>query len=204
MTLRRRLAAGTVLAIVGMLALSACGGDDDSGMEGMAGMESSSMSSASGAVSEEFNAADVTFATDMIPHHQQAVEMAKLAAGRAQSAEVQDLADQILQAQGPEIDQMTSWLQSWGKPVPEAMSGMDMSGSMPGMMSPDDMDQLQSADGSQFDQMFLTMMIEHHRGAIAMAQTEQSAGANEDAIALAEQIEQAQTEEIATMKSLLR
>ena len=73
---------------------------------------------------------------------------------------------------------------------------------MPGMMSDDDMSGLEKATGAQFDQMFLTMMIEHHTGAIEMAKIEQSKGKNADAKALAKQIEADQTAEIAEMKEL--
>jgi len=150
----------------------------------------------------DFNEADVTFATEMIPHHRQAVEMAKLAETRAKSAEVKELAMKIMSAQDPEIQTMSGWLTTWGKPVPDDMAGMDMSGSMPGMMSSADMDKLTKASGAEFDQMFLTMMISHHQGAIEMAKTEEASGMNADAEALAAQIEQAQAREITTMQGL--
>ncbi|GAA1130023.1 DUF305 domain-containing protein [Nocardioides aquiterrae] len=198
--IKRKLAAAT-LVVAGTLTLAACGG----GMDGMnMGDDSSSSPSATADASAEFNDADVTFASHMIPHHQQAVEMAELADTRAQSQEVKDLAAQIKRAQGPEIEQMTAWLDAWGQPAPSDMGGMDMGGSMPGMMSEDEMGQLEGASGAEFDQMFLTMMISHHQGAIEMAKTEQADGKNEDAIDLAAQIERAQTEEIATMRELLK
>jgi uncharacterized protein (DUF305 family) len=75
---------------------------------------------------------------------------------------------------------------------------------MPGMMSDEDMTALEKATGAEFDQMFLTMMIEHHEGAIEMARTEQADGEYADAKALAEDIETAQTEEIQTMQGLLK
>lgn len=140
----------------------------------------------------------------MISHHRQAVEMAKLAGSRAKSPEVKDLATQIMNAQDPEIEKMSTWLTAWGKPMTEDMGGMDMSGEMPGMMSGEDMDKLMNAMGGEFDRMFLTMMIEHHKGAIEMAKPEQAKGISPDAIALAEQIQQAQTEEIGTMQGLLK
>ena len=198
----------TVLAVIllsGALLLAGCGGGDDSmsGMDGMNGMSSSSPADAGDASQGNFNDADVTFATDMIPHHRQAVEMADLASTRASSPEVTALAAQIKDAQDPEIETMSGWLASWGQPVPEDMSGMDMSSSMPGMMSMDDMSALEDASGAEFDRMFLTMMIEHHEGAIEMAQTEQADGLNPEAISLAKDIEAAQTVEIANMKDLL-
>lgn len=157
---------------------------------------------------ENFNDADAAFAQGMIPHHQRAIEMSELADGRAQSAEVKELAAAIEGPYGPEIQTLTSWLASWGEQVPEeGMSGMDhdgMSGEdMTGMMTQEDMDALQATSGAEFDQMFLTMMIEHHEGAIAMAQTEQAEGQNPDAIALAEQIGSDQQAEIQAMRNLL-
>ncbi|MEJ7704409.1 MAG: DUF305 domain-containing protein [Geodermatophilaceae bacterium] len=151
---------------------------------------------------KDHNAADVTFATDMIPHHRQAVEMAEMAASHAESPEVLQLAEEIAGAQEPEIETMSGWLQGWGEPLPDEMGGMDMGG-MPGMMSEERMQGLDEASGPAFDEMFLEMMIEHHTGAIQMAQTEQSDGRYADAIELAEQIESAQQAEIETMKDLL-
>lgn len=180
------------------LTLTACGGG--------------SPDSPSTSTSTPHNEQDVAFAQDMIPHHAQAVEMADLAADRSESKEVMDLAADISAAQGPEIDTMTSWLESWGEDVPETsddmggMSGMDMgddSGGMPGMMSSEDMDALASASGAEFDRMFLTMMVAHHEGAISMAQTEQAEGEFPDAITLAETIEETQSSEITTMRELL-
>jgi len=180
-----------VILTAAMLTLAACGGEDDS-------------NTATG-----HNDADVTFAQQMIPHHQQAIDMAKAAETRAESLEVKDLAADIEAAQDPEIETMTGWLESWGEEVPDdGVSGMDhgdmSSDDMTGMMSEEDMTALGSASGAEFDQMFLTMMIEHHEGAIEMAKTEQADGESADAKALAEDIEAAQTEEIQTMQELLK
>jgi len=199
------LLAATLLA--GTLTLTACGSDNDNVVSDghMPGMGSSSpMMSPTDGMDSRFNAADVTFATDMISHHRQAIEMAELAKTRAQSQQVKDLAARIEQAQDPEIQTMADWLTAWGKPVPDDMGGMDMSGSMPGMMSTEDMQMLQGMSGAGFDRMFLQMMIEHHQGAIEMARTEQADGTNADAQALAGQIGNAQTAEITTMRSMLK
>ncbi len=150
----------------------------------------------------DHNGADVTFAADMIPHHRQAVEMSEMAATRAESPEVMQLAVDIAGAQAPEIQTMSGWLQGWGEPVPDEMAGMDMS-DMPGMMSEQRMQDLEQASGPSFDEMFLQMMIEHHTGAIQMAQTEQSAGKYQKALELAAQIERAQMAELETMNNLL-
>jgi len=158
-----------------------------------------------GAQGGQRNDADVTFAQEMIPHHAQAVEMAKLAKEHASDPRVKKLATTIEAAQGPEIKQMTGWLKAWGEDVPDSKAGgHNMSdGSMSGMMSDADMKALAQARGPGFDRMFLTMMIKHHEGAIAMAKTEQAEGKNSEAKALAKRIETSQTAEITNMKAIL-
>lgn len=137
-------------------------------------------------VAGDHNQADIRFAEEMIPHHRQAVEMAALVPARSTDPEVIDLAARIQQAQDPEIATMTGWLQAWGVAVPEGgeHSGMDH-GTMPGMMTSEQMAQLEAARGPEFDRMWLTMMIAHHEGAVRMAGTELAEGANPDAEALA-------------------
>ena len=164
---------------------------------------STTTASPSSSAGQVFNNADVQFATQMIPHHEQAVTMVKLAAARASSTQVKQLAADIEKAQAPEIQQMSDWLQAWGKPVPTSMSGHDMGSAMPGMMSSQDMQKLMDSTGADFDRMFLTMMISHHEGALSMARTEIAQGQNPDAIALAHRIQSSQTAQIATMKTLL-
>ena len=176
------------------LLLAGCGDDESSAPTGSN-------------TAEQFNDADVSFAQDMIVHHRQAIAMATLAADRAESQEVKDLAAGIEAAQDPEIETMTGWLETWDEDVPEEMDGdmggMDHGAEMPGMMTQEELDELTNATGTEFDQMFLTMMIEHHQGAIEMAQMEQSDGENPDAIALAKQIQTAQESEVKTMEQLL-
>lgn len=159
-----------------------------------------------------FNDADVSFAQGMIPHHQQAVTMADLALRQSQHQEVRALATQIRAAQQPEIETMQGWLKAWGKPVQPpsnaSMPGMDhgsstsmtMSG---GMMSDADMNRLSTLTGAAFDRAFLSGMIVHHQGAIAMAQTERSNGAFPDAKHMAEAIISSQQAEIDHMNQLL-
>lgn len=204
--MRKRHLATIVLLGALTPALAACGGgmSDHSGMGSSSGSADRPSESAASEATGNFNDADVAFATNMIPHHRQAVEMAQLAQGRTKNAKVLDLAGAIEAAQDPEIELMSGWLTAWGAPVPEDMGGHDMSGSMPGMMDMSDMEALKSASGAEFDEMFLKMMIEHHRGAVEMATTEQTDGKNPDAVALAGKIEEAQTEEIATMQELLK
>jgi uncharacterized protein (DUF305 family) len=200
---RAALAAGALTLV---LFTAACGGSGDSGGmdHNMGGQPTASATPKSGAT---FNATDVQFATDMIPHHRQAVEMAKLAETKATTPAVKDLAGRISKAQEPEIATMSGWLTAWGEPVPSAGAmdhGMDHGmPSMPGMMSQQEMQQLTSASGTAFDKMFLTMMIKHHEGAVEMARTEQDKGVNPAAKKLAGDIATSQTAEIAEMESLL-
>jgi uncharacterized protein (DUF305 family) len=186
------------LLLAAALTLTACGSDDDQSGAGGSGDPGTA----------KFNSADVTFAQDMIPHHEQAVQMAQMAEGRAESAEVKQLASDIEAAQAPEIEQMRGWLESWGEDVPsESMDHGDMGhespSEMPGMMDADELDQLEQAHGAEWDRMFLTRMIAHHEGALEMARTEIAKGENPDALALAKKVEKDQQAEISEMESLL-
>src|SRR5262245_16345863 len=180
------------------LVLVGCAGN---GQRPTAAVSSSHPSATASSPASSFNDADVMFAQRMIPHHQQAIEMAQMAPSHAQNPKVKHLAAEIVVAQAPEIKTMTGWLHAWGKPVPTGMPGM-MS-PVPGMMSPQDMSQLMAAHGAHFDRMFLQMMIRHHQGAVDMAKTEQARGLNPDAKKLAQQIETSQTAQIAQMQQML-
>ncbi len=148
-----------------------------------------------------FNDPDIAFATQMIPHHQQAVEMADLVlAKNGVDSRVTELATKIKAAQDPEIVTMTVWLKAWGQPAPVPMHGMAMNG----LMSPADMDALKNASGPDSSKLFLQQMVQHHQGAIDMAKEELNTGKNTDAMALAKKIVTDQTTEIATMKILLK
>ncbi|MCC3316768.1 MULTISPECIES: DUF305 domain-containing protein [Nocardia] len=155
----------------------------------------------------DFNDADVTFLQEMYPHHAQAVQMADLAPARTQNQQILQLATEIKNAQQPEMTQIRSLLQQFGKPGPSADTGgmQDMPGmpNMPGMMSTQQMQDLQSKSGSDFDRTFLSMMIEHHTGAINMAKTEQAQGVNPDARKLADSVVTSQQAEIDRMKAML-
>jgi uncharacterized protein (DUF305 family) len=184
----------TATALIAGLVLAGCGGDGDTAGTGQ---------TPSATTEQSFNDADIEFTQGVIPHHRQAIEMAQLAAERAASPDVQQLAADIEAAQDPEIETMTGWLESWGEDVPDDMSGMDgmPMDDMAGMMSAQEMAQLEAASGTAFDRMFLTTMIEHHEGAIEMARTEQTDG--EYAVELAEMIESNQTAQIDTMRVML-
>ena len=188
------------------LTLSACGNDE-------------AADDASTQVSEtDHNDADVAFATDMIQHHAQALSMVDLTVDRTLDPEVQQLADDIREAQGPEIETMSDWLQGWDEEVPATMrdhsnAGHDMEGmgdsmdgldsDMPGMMSGDDFDELENAPDAEFQTMWLKMMVEHHEGAVEMAQEEQDNGQYKPAVDLAGGVVETQTAQIDKMKTLL-
>ncbi|MFB6938742.1 DUF305 domain-containing protein [Streptomyces chartreusis] len=199
---RTALAATAVSAALVLAACGADGGDSD------AAAEASSPSSSPSANAGAHNAQDVTFAQGMIPHHQQALQMAEMAADRASSTQVKDLAERIRKAQDPEIKTMSGWLRTWGEDVPSAAPGMGHSGhsggsGMAGMMDAKDMDELMKASGKAFDTLFLTLMVEHHEGAVEMAESEKSEGRYGPATRLADAVVTAQTAEIQEMNKLL-
>ncbi|MFZ3566709.1 DUF305 domain-containing protein [Streptomyces sp. BH097] len=207
-TARRRIALVGVVA-AGSLLLAACGNGDDNDMGGMDhGSDSSATASKESgkdtAASADFNDTDVTFAQSMIPHHEQAVEMSKLAGTRASDPEIKKLAGQIEKAQDPEIKTLQGWLKSWGKPA-GMESGMDHSehGGMSGMMSEQDMKDLESAKGAKFDRAFAEMMIEHHNGAIKMAEDEKKNGKSADAKKMADAIVEGQSAEVDQFEKIL-
>jgi uncharacterized protein (DUF305 family) len=199
---KSRMAAFAAAPVALALALAGCttADNDNSRMPGMDHGGGGS-SSPSAVVQGEFNAADSMFAMMMIPHHEQAIEMSDLILAKSGvDQRVLDLAQQIKAAQVPEIELMQSWLDDWGMPSSGGMDGMDHGD---GMMSEDDMTALEVAGGAEAARLFLEQMIEHHQGAIEMAQDELDDGANPDVLALAQRIITSQTAEIATMQELL-
>jgi uncharacterized protein (DUF305 family) len=171
----------SLLALVAAVLLTACnqGGDDQGGAPATATP----------------NDADVTFTQNMIPHHQQAIEMAKLVDTHTVRPELRTLADRIATSQGQEVTLMQGWLRAWGKPA--APQGMNHGGMhMPGMMSEAQMRQLMATRDQDFDLLFLEMMTAHHQGAIEMANTELHDGARPEVKQLAQQIIDTQQTEI--------
>jgi uncharacterized protein (DUF305 family) len=179
MTFKKTLPA---LAAAGALAIAGCG-DDESGDGG------------SGAAG---NGTDRAFVAAMIPHHESAIEMAKIAQQRGESAFVKKLAGDIISSQGDEIATMrredealdTAGVKPGSLGVPEHMTGMD-----------DDPAELKDAE--PFDAAFMEMMIPHHLGAIEMAKAEIAKGADPELEALAEDIIEAQEREVAEMRQEL-
>lgn len=213
-TVRRFVLPALLLATT--VTLTACSNEDGSASTSPMSATSSGTSTGEPTPSTEgtpasgpHNAADVKFATAMIPHHGQALEMADMAMEKATDPRVKEIASAIQSAQMPEIIQMSGWLRGWDEPVPDPSMGsmdhgMEMGDmDMGGMMSDDDMARLDDATGAGFDRMWLTMMVAHHEGAVMMAETEQRDGKNRDAMDLAGAIIAGQSQEISTMKDLL-
>jgi uncharacterized protein (DUF305 family) len=161
-----------------------------------------------------YTAADVNFMSGMIHHHAQAIVMSRWAASHGASPAVQRLADRIINAQQDEILTMQSWLRDRRQPVPDAtatgmkmnMGGMEHEMLMPGMLTDAQMKQLDAARGAEFDRLFLTYMIQHHKGAVSMVkELFDSYGAGQDEIVFkfASDVNVDQTTEIARMEKLL-
>lgn len=198
-------AAVTVLA----LSVQGCSNSGDNESRSPSPAAPPPTTSTTTAATVDHNQADVTFAHNMIAHHQQAVKMSDmLLAKQGIDPRVIDLANKIKAAQGPEIQTMQGWLAQWGAPPSSSaapMPGMDNSGmpAMPGLMSDQDMAALQNAQGVDASKTFLGQMIQHHQGAITMAQNEITMGQNRDAIALAKSISSTQQQETKTMQDIL-
>ncbi|MEV4936959.1 DUF305 domain-containing protein [Streptomyces zaomyceticus] len=204
----RKVALVGAAAATGLL-LAACGTDDGrSGTDHAAPTPgtptaSAAPSAAGAAASGAFNDADVMFAQMMIPHHEQALEMAKLADGRAEDPGVKKLVTAIERAQDPEIQRMKAWLKGWGRPESAGHGSGGSGHGMAGMMSGQDMKDLAAAKGKAFDRKFAELMIAHHDGAVAMAKDEQRNGRNATAKALADDVVRTQTAEVTELRTIL-
>jgi uncharacterized protein (DUF305 family) len=202
----RTFPAVAALALGLTLALTGCGSTDEP-------------SSSSTVSATEHNEADVTFASQMIQHHAQALSLVDVSRSRDLDPEVAALVEDIQQAQAAEIQTMSGWLQDWDEEIPATvrdhshadlgdMDGMDGRGDdtgtdMPGMMSASQMSDLRHAGDADFQDMWLEMMVEHHEGAVQMAETEEANGRFRDAVNLAEDIQESQTAEIDAMRTIL-
>lgn len=161
-----------------------------------------------------YTAADVHFMTGMISHHAQAILMAKWAPSHDASPSVRTLCERIINAQQDEIALMQQWLRDRQQPVPEAkpvpmkmmMNGMEMNALMPGMLSDEQLKTLDAARGTAFDRLFLTDMIQHHKGAVSMVAdlVASPGGAQDDFVfKIASDINVDQTTEINRMERML-
>lgn len=176
-----------------LLVLSGCSGGDEEPPE-------ATRTASNGDV---FNDADVDFATEMIQHHSQALVMVDVTRGKQVSPEVARLAEDILATQGAEIEEMTGWLKEWDQPVPETARDHANAHDHGDGEGDDELTQLESAQGEEFERLWLESMIVHHQDAVEMAEQEQTAGAFPPAIELAESIAASQEQEIEAMEGLL-
>ena len=176
--------------------LTACGGSSDSASNS----QPQTVDSAAAGTTEatgDFNDDDVMFAQMMIPHHEQAIEMADIALDPAIGASeaIKDLATRIEAAQDPEIATMKDFLANWGAPL-QPDDGMDHGSMMEGMLSVEELDELAELTGPAFDSRWAEAMIAHHKGAVAMANEVLAGGVNPATKKLAEEIIATQQSEI--------
>jgi uncharacterized protein (DUF305 family) len=195
----RSAAAATMAAMAMLLAaafLTACGGSEQHRATGSSAEKSSEAA--------DHNADDIAFARNMVPHHEQAVQMAQMVPTNTTNQQVIALATLITTTQVSEMQAFRAWLMQWEDAQGSDSAGHDSHGvPMAGMVDKPTMDKLQSLSGAEFDRLWLTSMIDHHRGAIAMAQYEVAHGRNADVLYLARSIIASQQAEIDRMKQML-
>ena len=199
-----------------LLALSACApaAQGPAASPPQPRVSASDARAAADSVRRSYTSADVEFMTHMIGHHAQAIEMARLTPTHDASPSLRILSERIINAQQDEIGIMQHWLADRLQPVPEAtpaglkmkMDGVEHVMLMPGMLTEAQMKQLDQARGAEFDRLFLTFMIQHHRGAVAMVETLFGTyGAGQDLVVFkfASDVNIDQTTEIARMEKML-
>jgi uncharacterized protein (DUF305 family) len=194
-----RSVAAVLLAVVAMTACSAPRGTSATAPE---------------PARQPYTPADVQFMSGMIGHHAQAIDIARWAPTHGASSSLQILAERVINAQQDEIALMQRWLRERGLPVPEAravgmkmmMGGVEHTHLMPGMLSEEQLRQLDQARGKEFDRLFLAFMIQHHRGAVTMVEklfSSQGAGLDDTVFKLASDIGADQSAEIDRMQKML-
>jgi uncharacterized protein (DUF305 family) len=162
---------------------------------------------------QPYTAADVRFMSDMIGHHAQAIHIARWAESHGASSQLQVLAGRIINAQRDEIALMQQWLRERGQPVPQVSETGMMMGDhaahamhMPGMLTAEELAQLDQSRGKEFDRLFLTFMIKHHQGAVSMVKelvSSQGAALDDTVFKLASDVSAEQTTEIDRMQQML-
>ena len=178
----RKSTVSLIILIVSILGLAACSTTNDASHMGMQ--------------NDEYDGNAVMFAQMMIPHHEQAVQLSKLALKNSTNAEVLDLAARIKKAQSPEIIQMQGWLEAVGMP------DMNHVMEMPGYVDDSHFSKIKKLTGKDFDLLFLKLMIGHHEGAIEMASDIKN-NKNDEVKALSVAITTSQSAEISEMEGLL-
>ena len=208
-------------ALAGLFSLPVCAQQADPGtpvvvQPGAPGQPTRTLPPSTRATLPPRSSADVQFMQGMIMHHAQAVEMTALIASHTENKDLRSLGARISSSQSDEIKFMKRWLEARGEPtslmMPE-MAGMDMSSHashsmlMPGMLTEKQMQALKKAKGEEFDQLFLTGMIQHHNGALIMVKDLfDTAGSGQDAelFNFATDVDSGQRAEIRIMQTMLR
>jgi uncharacterized protein (DUF305 family) len=224
-----RLIAVSVSSVIFSLSPAACAQQSDPAkpavvQPGAPGAPSKTLPSSTRATLPPRSPADVEFMQGMILHHAQAVEMTAMIPSHTQNKELRSLGARISSSQSDEIKMMKRWLAARGESVPKSMAsmpGMDMPGMdmphgtmshgtmalMPGMLTPEQMDALRKAKGTEFDRLFLVGMIQHHNGALTMVKDLfDTAGAGQDAelFNFATDADNSQRAEIRIMEAMLK
>jgi uncharacterized protein (DUF305 family) len=199
----RRGAGALLLAAVVLAGASTAGAQNPMDHHHMAGMSMDlpPVSIPKGAI---FTEADVRFMQGMIAHHAQAIYMSRLAVAHDASPHLVKFAQKIDQSQQAEIRLMQQWLRANGQFAPDTSSWRQMS--MPGMLTPEQLTQLDAAKGTEFDRLFLRFMIQHHEGALKMVSdlfAAPQAGQDIDVSVFANDVQTVQTAEIGTMNRML-
>jgi uncharacterized protein (DUF305 family) len=204
---------GNLLAVAlgATLMLTACSASREA--PAAAPEPASSSSTKPGAGRYPFTQADVDFMSHMIAHHAQALVMSGWAPSHGANPSVQRLAERIVNGQQDEIATMQRWLRDRNQPVPDPGAAMEMGSAdhshemlMPGMLTEAQMKELDQARGPEFDRLFLTYMIQHHRGALTMVQQlfgTRGAAQDEVTFKLASDVSADQSSEISRMESML-
>jgi uncharacterized protein (DUF305 family) len=194
----RAVAAGTVAVALAVLA-TGCSGDKPAASPGAGA--SAGTSAAANPPGGAHNAQDVLFASRIGAYQQQAIELTTIAGSKAQNPKVKALAKSIDDEQKAQTATVTGRLRSWNDPTPPEAD--QDTAELPGMLGADDIRSLKARPAAEFDFVFLTMMIEHHLGAVTIAKQQQAQGKDPAAVDLARTIEKTHTEQIASMQQLL-
>ena len=204
-----------LFAVAAVFAAGAC----SSSSRASAGMPPSSRDSAAAqaaradSVRNSYTPADVEFMTGMIYHHAQALVMARMAPTHGARPALQILTGRVINGQNDEIALMQQWLRDRSQPVPDPTAagseGMHDHGHavhMPGMLTDEQLAELDAARGADFDRLFLTYMIRHHQGALTMVRelfATPGAAQDSEAFRLATDVDADQRAEIRRMQALL-
>lgn len=192
----KKIVAPLALSALLLTGLAGCSVDFGALLSG-GGQTTAEQPGGGGSEEQTLDPQDIMYLQMMIVHHGQAIELADLALANTSTPEIVDLATRIKASQEPEIATMSSWLENAGASTEGHVMDMD------GMVDPETMAELASLTDSAFDALFLMSMIQHHQGAIDMASDIASLTSNNEVVAFADTIREAQSAEIDEMNLLL-